>query len=204
MFFDGELRNNAEAFDSNSTAKRMGRRIRNIRTARKLSQAELGELIGLSADRVQKYENGIRKPKTDMLVNIANALGVSTNAITDPDTTTYVGAMYAMFEMEQLFDMKIYKPEDNSKPRLCLSVDFKEHMYELMEEWCKVYMQTQSQLEAATSSEEQEEIMMSYRMWQWTFPKALVDETDKAHRKAQLQRQIEKLQQMKDELDAEG
>ena len=204
MFFDGELRNNAEAFDSNSTAKRMGRRIRNIRTARKLSQAELGELIGLSADRVQKYENGIRKPKTDMLVNIANALGVSTNAITDPDTTTYVGAMYAMFEMEQLFDMKIYKPEDNSKPRLCFSVDFKEHMYELMEEWCKVYMQTQSQLEAATSSEEQEEIMMSYRMWQWTFPKALVDETDKAHRKAQLQRQIEKLQQMKDELDAEG
>ncbi len=204
MLFNAELRNDVEAFDSNSTAKRMGRRIRNIRTAKNLSQAELGELIGLNADRVQKYENGIRKPKTDMLINIANALGVSAYAIMDPDTTTYDGAMYAMFELEHLFNMEIEEQEDGKPPRFCLSANHTEEMYSRMEEWYKVYTQTKSQLEAATSDEEREEIMMSYRMWQWTYPKALVDETDKAHRKAQLQKQIDKLQQMKDELDDEG
>ena len=41
-----------------------------IRESQGLSQAELGEKVGLSADRIQKYENGARKPKNDMLKNI--------------------------------------------------------------------------------------------------------------------------------------
>lgn len=32
-----------------------------------VSQTELGEKVGLNADRIQKYENGARKPKADLL-----------------------------------------------------------------------------------------------------------------------------------------
>ena len=35
-------------------------------------------MVGLNGDRVQKYENGVRKPKADLLKKFANALGVST------------------------------------------------------------------------------------------------------------------------------
>ena len=39
-------------------------------------------------------------------------------------------------------------------------------------------------------------------MWQWTFPKPLTDKTDRAFAKAQIQEQIEKLQQLKDQIDS--
>lgn len=41
----------------------IGKRIRNIRILNGLSQSELGEKLGLTADRIQKYENGARNPK---------------------------------------------------------------------------------------------------------------------------------------------
>ena len=85
-------------FNEETAADRIGSRIRNIRNSKGLSQSELGERIGLNADRVQKYENGARKPKPDMIKQIASALGVSTLALTDPVTTNYIGAMFAMFE----------------------------------------------------------------------------------------------------------
>ena len=49
-------------FNEETAADRIGARIRNIRNAKGMSQGELGEKIGLNADRVQKYENGARKP----------------------------------------------------------------------------------------------------------------------------------------------
>ena len=45
-------------FDEETAASRVGTRIRNIREARGMSQTELGARVGLTADRIQKYENG--------------------------------------------------------------------------------------------------------------------------------------------------
>ena len=50
-----------------TAAARVGNRIRKIRMEKGLSQTELGEKVGLNADRIQKYENGARKPKADLL-----------------------------------------------------------------------------------------------------------------------------------------
>ncbi|MCR4727214.1 MAG: helix-turn-helix transcriptional regulator, partial [Lachnospiraceae bacterium] len=58
-------------FNEDTSADRVGARIRTIRMAKGMSQAELGEKVGLNADRIQKYENGARKPKPDMLKEIA-------------------------------------------------------------------------------------------------------------------------------------
>ena len=88
-------------FNDNTEADRIGSRIRKIRMELGLSQTELGEMVALTADRIQKYENGARKPKPEMLKKIADALGVSTLALSDPIVLNYIGAMYAFFEMEE-------------------------------------------------------------------------------------------------------
>ena len=54
-------------FSEESATYRIGDRIRNIRKEKGLSQADLGSLVGLSADRIQKYKNGARRPKHDLL-----------------------------------------------------------------------------------------------------------------------------------------
>ncbi|MCR4945450.1 MAG: helix-turn-helix domain-containing protein [Lachnospiraceae bacterium] len=188
-------------FNEETAADRIGARIRNIRSAKGMSQGELGEKIGLNADRVQKYENGARKPKPDMLKRIASALDVSTLALTDPVTTSHIGAMFAMFELENTFNMRIGKTPDDQPPGLCLSVDFKDEIYKYMEEWYKVYSQTQSELEIASSEEERKEILDSYHNWEWTFPQGIVDRTEKDLQKARLRRKIEELQEAYDQLD---
>lgn len=54
-------------FNEETSASRVGARIRKIRTDKGLLQADLGNMVGLTADRIQKYENGVRKPKADLL-----------------------------------------------------------------------------------------------------------------------------------------
>jgi len=189
-------------FIEETAADRIGRKIREIRTAQNISQAELGEAVGLNADRIQKYENGVRKPKKEMLKKIASALGVSTLALADPVTTNLLGAMFAMFDLEHTFNMKIEKTPDDRPPGLSLSADYRDNIYSYMEEWYKIYTQTQTRLEAALTEEERKEIEQSYRMWQWTFPKSLVDRTERALAKKSIQKQIDRLQQLKDEIDS--
>lgn len=184
-----------------SSARRIGARIRAIRNAKGMSQAELGEKVGLNADRIQKYENGVRKPKADMLKSIADALGVSTLALADPVITNYIGAMYAMFELENTYNMKIEKTPDDRPPGLCISVSFKDDIYEYMEEWYKVYSKIRSELEIATSEEEKKEILTSYRDWEWTYPQGIIDKTEKDLQKARLKKKIEELQEAYDQLD---
>ena len=166
-------------FNEDTSADRVGSRIRAIRMAKGMSQAELGEKVGLNADRIQKYENGARKPKSDMLKQIARVLDVSTLALADPVTTNYVGAMFAMFELERTFNMHISKTPSDQPPGFCLSVDFREGMYKHMEEWYKVYTKMKSELDVASTDEERKAITDSYNNWEWTYPQGLVDKTER-------------------------
>ncbi len=190
-------------FNEETAADRIGSRIRNIRNSKGLSQSELGERIGLNADRVQKYENGARKPKPDMIKQIASALGVSTLALTDPVTTNYIGAMFAMFELESTFNMKIQKTPEDQPPGLCISVDFRDPMYKYMEEWYKAYTKMQSELEIASSEEERKEIMDSYHNWEWTYPQGIADKTERDIQKARLKNKIDELQEALEQLEQE-
>lgn len=54
-----------------------GKKIKMYRIANGLTQTELGQAMGLTADRIQKYENGARNPKMDRLEKIANILNIS-------------------------------------------------------------------------------------------------------------------------------
>lgn len=57
----------------------LGKRIKRIREARGMSRSELGEVLELNNPdiRIGSYENGKKFPQMQMLINIANALGVS-------------------------------------------------------------------------------------------------------------------------------
>ena len=200
---DNPLAQDPIDFYDETVASRMGNRIRTIRVEKGMSQAELGNLVGLTADRIQKYENGARKPKKDLLKNIAAALGVSTLALVDPNTTSRVGAMYALFELENRFNMKIEKTPEDKPPGMSLTVDFRDSMYEYMKEWYDVYSEMRTEMESASSEAEKTEILKAYHNWEWTFPKGLVDKTSKEMQKRRLKSKIEELQEVYDKLDEE-
>lgn len=190
-------------FNDETAASRIGSRIRKIRTERGLSQAELGKMVGLTADRIQKYENGARKPKADMLKQIASALSVSTLALVDPNTTSYIGALYAMFELEEHFNVKIEPAGEGHEPGMCLMVDFRDELYNYMKEWQEIYSQTKAELEAASSEDEKAEIIKSYHNWEWNFPQCIADRTTKEMQKIRLKNKIEELQEAYDKLDSD-
>ena len=122
-------------FNDSTAADRVGRRIKEIRDSIGMTQAELGEKIGLNGDRIQKYENGARRPKSELLKSIASALGVETLALTDPVVSNCLGAMYAFFEMEGLYDLKVRRVD--GKITLMFGNGFMGSMNIYLDEWEK-------------------------------------------------------------------
>jgi transcriptional regulator with XRE-family HTH domain len=54
----------------------LGKRIRLRRVEQKISQAELGDKLGVSFQQVQKYEKGVNRVGAGRLTKIAEVLGV--------------------------------------------------------------------------------------------------------------------------------
>ena len=66
-----------------------GEVIKELRQAKKLSLRELAELTGISASYLSKVEAGERKgPSYAIVLQIANALGVTANVIMDEEVLT--------------------------------------------------------------------------------------------------------------------
>lgn len=179
---------------------RIGRRIRAIRREKGMSQAELGQAMGLTADRIQKYENGARKPKFDMLKQFAYVLGVEPIALMDPAVSNYIGAMFAFFEMEELYELEVKK--HGAKYSLQFGNGITGAMNEYLKEWYEERETTRTRMENATE-EEKATILKEYHKWENTFPKALCDRTEKASEKERLKNIIAKLQEKLDKLDDE-
>lgn len=191
-------------FNEKTTADRIGGRIREIRTIKGISQADLGGLIGLNADRVQKYENGVRKPRPELLKQIAAALGVETLALTDPVVSNYLGALYAFFEMEKLYDLKVRCVD--GQITLIFGDGISGVMNDYLGEWLKKCQQVEIELNNATSESEKTSIEKDYCMWKWTFPRPLAERTEeelKELKKAKIQEKIDILQQELSNLDVD-
>ena len=62
-----------------------GRRLRELRAAKGLSQNKLAEILGVSASTVALYENNFRMPSYDALIRIADFFGVSTDYLLGND-----------------------------------------------------------------------------------------------------------------------
>ena len=181
-----------------SPASRIGDRIRRIRTEKGMSQAELGTLIGLNADRIQKYENGARQPRADVIEQLAGALDVNTLALTDQNTASCIGAMYAFFELEENFGATVAKGADGRS--IILSFDTQSELYDHLERWRLEYETLQAQLHASASDDEKVELIKEYHKWEWNYPCNL-STSDKAAKKARIKKKIEELQKIYDCLD---
>lgn len=55
----------------------IGKRIRDLRMAMKLTQSQFAELVGLSEDSIGKVERGISVPTIDTLMKMAEGLKVT-------------------------------------------------------------------------------------------------------------------------------
>lgn len=161
-----------EDFDRETAGSRIGRRIRAIRTEEDLSQGELGEKVHLNANRIQQYENGARNPKFDLCKQIAEALEVETSALLDPQVASYIGAMYAFFEMETLYDLRL--KEVDGQMCICFGENQNDINVSTMNKNLKAWHDRRKKMEDdilnAKSEEEKKKIIHDYHMWEWNFP----------------------------------
>lgn len=59
----------------------IGQNIQNHRKMKRITQETLAELVGISATTISHIEIGVRNPSLDTLINIANALGVTSDQL---------------------------------------------------------------------------------------------------------------------------
>ena len=145
-----------------------------------LSQAQLGERVGLPGDRIQKYEAGTRKPKMELLKQIAAALDIETLALADPVSATPIGVMHALFEMEERFGLELTKTEMGH-----ISIGFYGEAGSDVREYLK---------ELWNVPKEEENIQGEYTFWKGNFPDSITRKNAEEMKKAEIKSQIEKLQ----------
>lgn len=100
-----------------------GSRIAFIRQFRQLTQDELADKLKLSGERkrrtVARYESGVRVPKEDRLLEIANILNVRINSIKEYDFKEPMDIIYILIWLEELYpeyqiDLPITYYNDNA------------------------------------------------------------------------------------------
>lgn len=62
-------------------AKAVGTRIKKARETASLTQEQLAEMVGLSASHISVVERGVKAPRLETFVEIANALGVTADSL---------------------------------------------------------------------------------------------------------------------------
>lgn len=185
---------------------RVGERIKKIRETREMSRAELGALVGLDQNRVQQYENGKRKPKIPLLKKFAAALGVETIALMDPITESYVGAMHALFQMEEKLDMKVVKKDG------CYYLQFGDGRFDGMNSYLSKWYEVRHELDEAMpklTDEERKKKIFDYNMFEWTYPSGTAMNADRKYnehlmnRMDEIREDNEKFKELMKKLDEE-
>lgn len=91
----------------------IGEKIKYFRNMRGISQEMLGQLSGINSATIKKYEYGIRNPKPDQLLKIANALGISINLFMDFDIETVSDVLSLLFKLDEQIDMRFEAEKDD-------------------------------------------------------------------------------------------
>lgn len=92
----------------------IGELIKSLRLSHGLSQDMLAEKSGIALTSIQKYEIGVRNPKTDQLNKIADALGVSANIFLDIKANTVSDVFSLIFNMKDQLDITLTSNADET------------------------------------------------------------------------------------------
>ena len=132
----------------------------------------------------------------EMLIKIADALGVSSLALSDPNTTSYLGAMYALFEIESTYGLKI----EEKNNAVSLTVEYDNELYDYMHEWAKLDDLVKHQIKYVDHEGDEKKISQEYQNWKWNFPRGMYDKEFVELRKEEIKEYMEKLQKIYNEL----
>lgn len=68
-----------DAFDSELKAELIGHAIKHARKKRKLTQTQLGELVGVKKSQISKLENSLTDVRLDTILKVFKALNAKVN-----------------------------------------------------------------------------------------------------------------------------
>ena len=196
--------NNTTTNEIDTAALRIGNKIRKIRLSRNMTLSELANAVGLTADRVFKYETGFRKPKDELLLKFANALKVDILALKDPILSNPLSAMYALFELEENYGMEITEHIVDGEVVPALQLRGPSLLNTYMRLWAEECRFINKHLSGGLSIETASSLEESYREWKRSFPKYLKENQrilEKQKEKEAIAKQIAELQKKYEELD---
>ena len=121
-----------------------GKRISYFRKRNRLTAKALGMFLGFpknSADvRIAQYEGEKRRPKVKVFKALAEALGVSPQALNVPDIDSLTGIMHTLFVLEDIYGLTV--SESNGRPHLSflnhVEPEGEESLFSHLAEWCDV------------------------------------------------------------------
>jgi len=68
-----------DAFENELRIDLLGQAIKQARQERNLTQAQLGELVGVQKAQISKIENSIKNARFETILNVFDALGAKVN-----------------------------------------------------------------------------------------------------------------------------
>lgn len=144
----------------------IGQRIKFFRKRKGMTQKQLGELLGFkgrtSDVRIAQYESEARIPKHDLVVMMADFLGVAPQALTVPDIDTHFGLLHTLFALEDIYGLKISEKEGE----VCLSLDHSiTPLLSDVDTMFRAWQKQSAMLENGEISREE------YDEWRYTYPK---------------------------------
>lgn len=99
-------------------------RLQNIRQEKKLTMTELASLTNTTKNTIWNYENGVSKAPQDMLIKLADVLGVSTDYLLGrsehpyPSTQLSEKEIFILNEIKgypDLYDFLVKNPSTNAE-----------------------------------------------------------------------------------------
>lgn len=151
-----------------------GERIRKFRNMLGMTQQELGTKLGFSEKsaviRVGQYENENRKPKQDMINNMAYIFDVASEAITVPDIDNYIGLMHTLFALEDRYGLTVTMLDG----QICLKQDINHPNYSRsLAEDLRSWSEIKSKLTSGSI------LTSEYDHWRYSFPANRAEEIKK-------------------------
>lgn len=89
-------------------------KIKRYRKIKNMSQEMLALASGINISMIKKYECGIRNPKPEQLLKIANALGISINALYSHEINTVSDVVTLLINLDEQTALNIAGEKDES------------------------------------------------------------------------------------------
>ena len=107
-----------------------GKKLKQIRLFRKLTQKELAIMSGLTDAAIRNYELGNRSPNIEQLRKIADALNCDISALIDHEPNSIFEIMHIIFDYEKEMKSSLAR---NDEPAALLSHN--PHFDDFLVEW---------------------------------------------------------------------